>query len=234
MAIHLTLTDVERVVECVGPPDPEFPVVRYSGHGEEGLSECSSLQEVVMCRSVRTRTAFVSLVILLGTSGHGHAQIHAQHHTDLVLLEYKEIARTTMKGELLAGFNKALSLSPSAVLDQARRIRGDANTVAQSNAVLQKALPLYQKLSFELRQEYGRLARENQELRAEHARLRTVPKWSQRSQLDAAYRARLGHYQRDYQVYLAKSEARRAVVNGMHFCAYIIKQRDSCRRPVGW
>jgi hypothetical protein len=131
-----------------------------------------------------------------------------------------------MKGDVLEGFNKAVSQSPAAVTDKANRIRVDAETVAQCDAALTKMYPILKTWSLELGRDYRRLQRENQDLHAEYARLKTLPKWAQKQQLEATYHHKLARHIVAYRVYLAKNQARKAVMIGMDFCIQTINKRD--------
>jgi hypothetical protein len=219
---HVSETLASRHV-AKGEPSVRWawPIVRERC----GSSQSSFLREVGMRMAINTRTMLTAFIILVDARGVCLAQTHAHQHAEQVLSFHRELAKVYMKGELLEGFNKALiHRSPQ---QEADRIRGDAQAVTQCDAVLQELLPSFEKLSRELRQEYKRLAAVNHELRVEHARLRTLPKWAERYRLAASYQSKLARYHADYEVYLAKSEARRALLFGMQFCVHVIWKRDA-------
>lgn len=179
-----------------------------------------------MTRSSIIKTALLAGGALLGVTGLCQAQVHTSRETEQVLAAHKDIAKTHLKGELLDGFNKALTQNPSAGLDHADRIPVDAEAVAQCNAVLEKMLPHLQKWSLQVGREYRRLQSENRALHAEYARLKTLPKWAVKYQLEASYHRKLARHVVAYKVYLAEDRARQAMLLEMGFCVRIIQRHD--------
>src|SRR5438552_78773 len=113
-----------------------------------------------MTWSAMTKTTLLAGAALLGVPSLCPAQIHTSRETEQALAIHKDIAKTHLKGELLDGFNKALTQNASEDRSQADRIRVDAEAVAQCKAVLEKTVPHFQRLSLELGREYRRLQSE--------------------------------------------------------------------------
>jgi hypothetical protein len=176
--------------------------------------------------SAMTKAAMLAGVALLGMPDLGLAQAPRSRDTEHALAAHRDAAKAHMKGELLDGFNKALTQNASAALSAADRVRADAEAVAQCNAVLEKTFPQFQKWSTEVGREYRRLSSENRALRAEYERLRALPKWAPRYQLEAHYNRRLARHVVAYRVYLAKDQARRSMLLGEAFCIRVIQKHD--------
>ncbi len=179
-----------------------------------------------MTRSSMFTTALLVAGALWEGASLCQAQTHASGATERALAAHKDIAKTHLKGALLEGYNQALTQTSAAALAGADRIRADADTVAQCQAVLEKTVPHMQQWTVQLRREYRRLQGENQALHAEYARLQNLPKWSQKYQLEAAYQRKLAPHIVAYRIYLAKSQARKAMLIGMTFCARVIQKHD--------
>jgi hypothetical protein len=179
-----------------------------------------------MTRSSIIKTALLAAGALVGVAGLCLAQTRASHHAEQELGTHKDIAKAHLKGEVLEGYNKALTQSPSAALAGADRVRVDAAAAAQCNAFLEKMLPYMQKWTARMKREYGRLLSENQALHAEYARLQNLPKWAQKYQLEADYQRKLARHLVAYRIYLAQRRARGPMLLGMMFCARIIQKHD--------
>ena len=179
-----------------------------------------------MTRSSMPKTALLACGALLGVAGLCQAQTHASRQTEQELADHKDVAKAHLKGKLLDGYNKALTQAPSAVLAGADRIRVDAEAVAQCHAFLEKVVPQMQTWTLRIRREYQRLLSENQALHVEYARLRNLPKWAQKYQLEAAYHQKLARHVVAYRIYLAKSQAWKATLLGVTFCVGIIQKHD--------
>jgi hypothetical protein len=179
-----------------------------------------------MTRSSMTKTALLVGGALLWVMGLGPARAQSSRESDKVMANHKGIAKTHLKGELLSGFNKALTQSSAADLHQADRIRVDAEAAARCNAFLEKTVPYLQKSSLELGREYRRLRSENQALHAEYARLKNLHKSAPKYQLEATYHQKVARHLVAYRIYLAKIQARKAMLLGMTFCVRIIQKHD--------
>jgi hypothetical protein len=179
-----------------------------------------------MTGSSLTKTVLLAGGALLGVTGLCQAQTYTSRQTEQELAAHKDIAKANLKGELLEGYNKALTRGSPADLNEADRIRVDAEAVAQCNAVLEKAFPHFQQLSLRMRREYRRLQSENQALRAEYSRLKSLPKWAARYQLESSYDRRLAQHVVAYKIYLAKNRARNAMLLGLTFCIRVIQRHD--------
>jgi hypothetical protein len=179
-----------------------------------------------MTRTSIIKTALLAAVALAWLTDHCQAQNHAARQTDQEPTAHKDIAKTHLKGKVLEGYNKALTQSPSAALAVADGIRADAEAVAQCNAVLEKMVPHIQRWNAVMKREYQKLRSENQALRAEYARLQTLPKWAQKSQLEADYQRKLARHLVAYRVYLAQRQARGPMLLGMTFCLRVIQKHD--------
>jgi hypothetical protein len=179
-----------------------------------------------MTRTAILKAALLAAGALAWVTGHCQAQSHASRQTEQELAAHTDIAKTYPKGELLEGYNKALTQSSSTVLAGADRIRADAAAVAQCNAVLEKTIPHMQKWTVQMRRQYQRLQRENQALYAEYARLQNLPKWAQKYQLEADYQRRLARHVVAYRIYLAQRQARGLMLLDMTFCLRIIQKHD--------
>lgn len=179
-----------------------------------------------MTRSSMIKAAWLVGGMLAWVPGPGQAQPQAARQTEQELAAHRDVAKATLKGELLEGYHRALTRTPGAALAGADRIRSDAEAVAQCNALLEKALPQMQQWTIRLMREYHRLLSENQALRAEYARLQNLPKWAQKYQLEASYHQRLARHILGSRAYVAKRQARKAILLGMTFCARIIQRYD--------
>jgi hypothetical protein len=178
-----------------------------------------------------TRSSILKMVLLaagalVGVAGLCQAQTPASRQTEEEQTAHRHFAKAHLKGEVLDGYNKALTQSPSAALAVADRVRVDAEAAAQCNAFLEKMVPYMQKWTSRMRREYGRLLNENQALRAEYARLQNLPKWAQKYQLEADYQRKLARHLVAYRIYLAQRQARGPMLLGMMFCARIIHKHD--------
>src|SRR5262249_17903765 len=114
-----------------------------------------------MTRSSIIKTALLAGGAGLWVTGLCQAQTDASRRTEQELAAHKVIAKAHLKGELLDGYNKALTQGSSTALVGADRIQADAQAAAQCNAFLEKTVPHLQKWSLELRREYRRLQSEN-------------------------------------------------------------------------
>jgi hypothetical protein len=179
-----------------------------------------------MTRSSMIKATVLAGAALLWATGLCLAQSHASRQTEQELAAHKDLAKTHLKGELLDGYNKALTQTPSAALAGADRIRVDAEAVAQCNAFLVKTVPHMHMWALRMRREYSRLQSENQALHAEYARLQNLPKWAQKYQLEAIYQQKLARHIVAYKIYLAKRQAGKAMLLGITFCLRIIQQHD--------
>jgi hypothetical protein len=177
-------------------------------------------------QSTILETALLAAGALAWVTGPCRAQSHASRQTEQELAAHRDVARTHLKGELLAGYNKALTQSSSSALAGAEGIRTDAEAVAQCNAVLEKLVPHLQKQTALLKREYQRLLRENQALHAEYARLQNLPKWAQKYQLEADYQRKLARHLVAYRIYVAERQARGPMLLGMTFCLRVIQKHD--------
>jgi hypothetical protein len=179
-----------------------------------------------MTRSSRIKTVLLAGGALLGVTGLCQAQTHTSRQTEQHLAAHRDIAKAHLKGELLDGYNKALTRGSPVDLSEADRIRVDAEAVAQCNAVLEKTFPHFHQWSLQLRREYYRLHSENRALHAEYARLKNLPKWAVRYELESSYDRRLAEHVIAYRIYLAKHRARDAMLLGMMFCIRVIQRHD--------
>jgi hypothetical protein len=179
-----------------------------------------------MTRSSIIKTALLAAGALVAVAGLCQAQTPASRQPEQELPAHKEFAKAHLKGEVLEGYHRALTQSPSAVLAGADHVRVDAEAAARCNAFLEKMVPSMQKWTARLKREYGRLLSENQALHAEYARLRNLPKWAQKYQLEADYQRKLAHHLVAYRIYLAQRQARGPMLLGMMFCARIIQKHD--------
>jgi hypothetical protein len=179
-----------------------------------------------MTRTSILKAALLAAGALAWVTAHCQAQSHASRQIEQELAAHKDIAKTHLKGELLEGYNEALTQSSSTVLAGADRVRADAAAVAQCNAVLEKTIPHMQKWTVQMRRQYQRLQTENQALYAEYARLQNLPKWAQKYQLEADYQRRLARHLVAYRIYLAQRQARGPMLLGMTFCLRIIQKHD--------
>jgi hypothetical protein len=179
-----------------------------------------------MTRSTVIKTAWLAAGALAWVTGLCQAQSPASGHTEQESATHRDIAKSHLKGELLAGYNKALRQSSSAALAGAEGIRADAEAAAQCNAVLEKMVPHMQNWTARMKREYQRLLSENQALHAEYARLQKLPKWAQKYQLEADYQRKLARHLVAYRVYLAQRQARGSMLLGMRYCLRVIQKHD--------
>src|SRR5262245_31836344 len=179
-----------------------------------------------MNRSSNHNTALLAAVALVAVAGLCQAQTPASRQTEQGPTAHHDFAKAHLKGEVLKGYNRALTQSLSAALAGADRVRVDAEAAAQCNAFLAKMVPYMQKWTARMKREYGRLLNENQALRAEYARLHNLPKWAQKYQLEADYQRKLARHLVAYRIYLAQRQARGPMLLGMMFCVRIIQKHD--------
>jgi hypothetical protein len=182
---------------------------------------------IMICATGSRLTLLITAVVFSSMAQVCRAQGSGVREVDETTKIFKDIAKTCIKGHVLECFYKALTLGPSAGIDDERQIRMDAQMASECAAALNKLFPIFRQRALEDAQMVRTLRLEPPALRAEYARLQALPRSPSKTRAVQAYTQRLTRYNLAKQAYPARKAARRTVKSGIEFLVRTLKRTDA-------